>query len=81
VAALLLLRHHSVVELVDRAERSGLVRRTADPDGQRVVRLSLTDAGPERLDALAVAHLEELARLRPRFDVLWRRLPSLDEWI
>ncbi len=32
VADHLLLRHHSVVELVDRAERGGLVHRLADPD-------------------------------------------------
>src|SRR5436190_90484 len=43
VAAHLLLKHHSAVELVDRAERAGLVHRVADPDDQRVVRLALTD--------------------------------------
>src|SRR4051812_42497761 len=34
----LLLRHHSAVELVDRADQSGLVRRVADADDRRVVR-------------------------------------------
>src|SRR6187397_840176 len=34
VAAHLLLKHHSAVELVDRAERAGLVRRAPDPADQ-----------------------------------------------
>jgi DNA-binding MarR family transcriptional regulator len=75
VAAHLLLRHHSAVELVDRAERAGLVRRTADPADQRVVRLELTPEGASRLAGLAAAHLEELSRLRPTFDRLWEHLP------
>jgi DNA-binding MarR family transcriptional regulator len=76
VAAHLMLRHHSTVELVDRAERAGLVRRSPDPDDQRIVRLEVTVLGDERLAALAAAHLEELSRLRPRLDVLWRHLPD-----
>jgi DNA-binding MarR family transcriptional regulator len=76
VADHLLLRHHSVVELVDRAVTAGLVERVGDPHDQRVVRLALTDVGEERVAALAGAHLEELSRLRPRFDSLWADLPS-----
>src|SRR5215216_2348390 len=45
VADSLLLRHHSAVELVDRAEQSGLVRRVSDADDRRVVRLRLTGRG------------------------------------
>jgi DNA-binding MarR family transcriptional regulator len=63
VAESLLLRHHSVVELVDRAEEAGLVRRSRDPADRRVVRLSLTPLGRRRLETLSVGHLEELARL------------------
>ena len=76
VAEHLLLRHHSVVELVDRAVTAGLVERIGDAHDQRVVRLRLTDAGEARVAALAGAHLEELSRLRPRFDSLWADLPS-----
>ena len=72
----LLLRHHSVVELIDRAETAGLVERAGDDRDQRVVRLALTDAGKERVAALAGAHLEELSRLRPQFDLLWEDLPT-----
>lgn len=63
VADYLLLQHHSVVGLVDRAEGAGLVGRTRDDDDRRVVRLHLTPEGAERLAALSAAHLEELARL------------------
>jgi len=64
VADYLLLQHHSVVGLVDRAEAAGLVGRTRGDDDRRVVRLHLTPDGLERLEGLSAAHLEELSRLR-----------------
>ncbi len=76
VAEHLLLRHHSAVELVDRAVGAGLLERIDDDHDQRVVRLQLTPTGEERVAALAGAHLEELSRLRPRFDSLWADLPE-----
>jgi DNA-binding MarR family transcriptional regulator len=76
VAEHLLLRHHSVVELVDRAVAGGLVERFGDDDDQRVVRLRLTRHGADRVEALAGAHLEELSRLRRRIDSLWADLPA-----
>src|SRR4051812_5137739 len=60
VAEHLLLRHHSVVGLVNRAEAAGLVMRWADPSDQRVVRIALTKLGSARLAKLSAAHLEEL---------------------
>ena len=39
----LLQRHHSTVELVDRAAAAGLVRRMADATDGRAVRVELTD--------------------------------------
>ena len=42
LAGYLLLRPHSTVELVDRAEAAGLVERTPDSDDGRVVRVRLT---------------------------------------
>jgi DNA-binding MarR family transcriptional regulator len=74
VADHLLLRHHSAVELIDRAAAAGLVRRVRDRDDRRVIRLALTRAGQRRLDRLAAAHLEELARLAPRLRAVWRGL-------
>jgi DNA-binding MarR family transcriptional regulator len=78
VADHLLLRHHSAVELIDRAQRSGLVERVDDDTDQRVVRLRLTDVGEAKLEALAAAHLEELSRLQAHFAGLWDHLPAVD---
>ena len=72
----LLLRHHSVVGLVDRAEAAGLVRRSSDPDDGRVVRLAVTRLGERRLEELTALHLEELRRLTPRLRALWTDLES-----
>lgn len=74
VADHLLLRHHSAVELVDRAVRAGLVERYDDGDDQRVVRLRLSAAGEATLAALAATHLEELRRLAGRASHLWSGL-------
>jgi DNA-binding MarR family transcriptional regulator len=74
VADYLLLRHHSAVELVDRAASVGLVKRAPDPDDQRVVRLKLTPHGTRRLERLAALHLEELGRMVPRMQAIWKGL-------
>ena len=74
LASHLLLRHHSTVELVDRAEEAGLVRRKQDPDDHRVVHVRLTPSGLRRLAALSAAHLEELARLSPSVRPIWAGL-------
>jgi DNA-binding MarR family transcriptional regulator len=62
VADYLLSKHHSTVELVDRAVGSGLVNRVKDKDDRRVVRLKLTRRGSTRLAALSAVHLRELER-------------------
>ena len=74
IAHRLLLRHHSAVGLVDRAEAAGLVERGPDGDDARVVRVRLTEAGCSRLEALTAAHLQELDRLVPRLARLWEGL-------
>ena len=76
VAEYLQLRHHSVVGLVDRAVTAGLVRRVADSSDARVVRLSLTPTARRRLKSLAAAHLEELSRLAPELQAVWRGLEA-----
>jgi DNA-binding MarR family transcriptional regulator len=63
IADHLVLRHHSAVELVDRAERAGLAERRQDAEDHRVVRLRLTATGDERIRRLSQLHLEELRRL------------------
>ncbi len=57
-------RHHSAVELVDRAVAAGLIRRRPDPEDGRRQRLAMTSAGEDTLAGLAAVHLEELRRLR-----------------
>ncbi|HEY7430599.1 MAG TPA: MarR family winged helix-turn-helix transcriptional regulator [Streptosporangiaceae bacterium] len=70
LAGYLLLRHHSVVELVDRAVAAGLVTRQADARDGRVTRVGLTHDGEARLSRLAPAHLDELRNLAPVLDHL-----------
>ncbi len=74
VADYLLLRHHSAVGLIDRAEAAGLVQRTRSEDDHRVVRLRLTDEGAARLEALSALHLEELDRLALDIPAAWAGL-------
>ncbi len=79
VADSLLLRHHSVVGLVDRAAAAGLVRRTADPADHRVVRLALTAAGRRRLEQLTNAHVAELGHLASQLQPLFDALPTIPD--
>jgi DNA-binding MarR family transcriptional regulator len=65
IASLLHLRHHSTVELIDRAEGRGLVRRQRISNGRSYVLIEITAKG-ERLLAKAVAmRLRELRAAGP----------------
>lgn len=57
LAERMVLRHNSAVELVDRAERSGLVKRVADEKDHRRSLVELTDRGSRALATLVDAHL------------------------
>lgn len=70
LADYLLQRHHSTVELVDRAEAADLVRRVADGRDARVVRVRLTAKGDRILSELTPAHLVELHSLASILDQL-----------
>jgi DNA-binding MarR family transcriptional regulator len=71
LAGYLCTRHHSVVQLIDRTEQLGLVTRNREDDqDRRVVRLTLTTVGEQKLAQLSTAHLEELHRLAPLVDAL-----------
>jgi DNA-binding MarR family transcriptional regulator len=74
VARHLLLRHHSAVGLVDRAQDAGLITRHPDPDNPSAVRLRLTERGSAQLEALSELHLEELSHLAPTMHALWDAL-------
>jgi DNA-binding MarR family transcriptional regulator len=56
----LLLRHHSTVELVNRLEAAGLVKRASDPEDGRQILIRLTPKGAAKLRALSLAHRNEL---------------------
>lgn len=76
LAGYLMRRHHSTVELVDRAEAAGLVERRGDKQDGRLARVALTAGGEERLSQLAPAHVDELRQLAPVLDRLvahWHR--------
>ena len=79
VADHLLLRHHSAVGLVDRAEAAGLVVRRPDPGNASAVRLGLTREGARRLKVLCEQHLDELAHLSPTMHALWEALEQAGE--
>ena len=73
LAGYLLLRPHSTVELVDRAEAADLVERAPDSDDGRVVRVRLTTEGERILQQLTAAHLDRLHELAIVLDELVTR--------
>jgi DNA-binding MarR family transcriptional regulator len=70
IADSLKLRHHSAVELVDRAVAAELLVRAADPHDARLQRLVLTPEGEEKLARLSTAHRQELRRFKDEMSVL-----------
>jgi DNA-binding MarR family transcriptional regulator len=64
----LVSKHHSVVELIDRAVKAGLVERHRDAGDHRIIHLLATALGEERIEELSRLHLEELRTL-PRWPV------------
>ena len=68
------LRHHSVVELVNRSEREGLLVRTVDTVDKRRAILQATRKGERVLDRLAGDHARELNELAPRLVKALKRI-------
>lgn len=56
----MVLRHNSTVELVDRAERAGLVRRAVDERDLRRSLVELTEHGRSVLNQMIGSHMEQL---------------------
>jgi DNA-binding MarR family transcriptional regulator len=79
LAGYLLLRHHSTVELIDRAQTAGLVERHQDQADGRLIRVKLTSEGDTMLARLVSAHLAELRNLAPVLDQLIAALPGPPE--
>lgn len=63
VADALDVRHHSAVELAQRAEELGLLTRERSDDDHRQVRLALTADGRDRLEELTRLHLPRIEAL------------------
>ena len=68
------LRHHSVVELVNRSEREGLLVRTTDTVDRRRAILGVTRKGELILNRLAGDHARELKVMAPRLAKALKRL-------
>ena len=66
LAERLCLRQNSLVELADRSEQEGLVRRTEDPADRRRVVLSITAKGMKVLGKLSAGHARELDEMGPK---------------
>ncbi len=60
VAERMVVRHNSAVELVDRAEKAGLVRRVADESDHRRSLVEITERGGELVARLVAEHLTEV---------------------
>ncbi len=60
LAERLFLRHHSTVELVNRLERRGLVRRVPSESDRRQVLIETTARGERLLERLSLIHRAEL---------------------
>ena len=56
----LLIKHHSAVELVDRLEKRGLVRRTRSRDDRRQVLVSLLPKGQRVLERVVQQRIGEV---------------------
>ncbi len=76
IAAALMIRPHSGVELIDRLVQLGLVARQADGVDHRRVNIALTAAADAVLEDLSTVHVEELRRIRPALADLLRRFDS-----
>jgi DNA-binding MarR family transcriptional regulator len=74
LAELLQLKHHSAVELVQRASAAGLVEASADAHDGRRQRLAVTPTGEEKLASLSLLHRDELRRFRLEMNDVLREL-------
>jgi len=66
LAARLLVRHHTAVELSHRLEANGWILRSRSLDDARRVALRLTRRGEKLLQKLSVSHRNELSTAGPR---------------
>jgi DNA-binding MarR family transcriptional regulator len=68
------IQHHSAVELINRLEARGYVRRERARDDRREVLLALTSKGERVLGDLALHHHQELRSAAPSLVAALRRV-------
>ena len=74
VAQRMRIQHHSAVELINRLEAGGYVRRERGLDDRREVLLGLTPKGERVLEELATHHHEQLRSAAPDLVAALRRV-------
>jgi DNA-binding MarR family transcriptional regulator len=74
VANRLYLRHNSTVELVNRTEQQGMLRREIDAMDHRKVLLRLTPRGKKQLTSLVEQHYAQLKQWAPEMIEVLRRV-------
>jgi DNA-binding MarR family transcriptional regulator len=74
VAARLLLKHNSTVELVDRTIEQGFLRRLGDAADHRRILLKATPQGERVLASLAAFHTRELEQSGPELVRVLKRI-------
>ena len=73
------IQHHSAVELVNRLESGGYVKRERGQDDRREVLLALTPKGERVLAELARHHHEELQSAAPSLVAALRKVMRSDQ--
>lgn len=68
------IQHHSAVELINRLESHGFVRRERGTDDRREVLLALTPKGERVVSELAMHHHEQLQFAGPRLVAALQKL-------
>jgi DNA-binding MarR family transcriptional regulator len=76
LAERLQIQHHSMVELVNRLEARGYVRRKQAPNDRREVLLALTPKGENVLRSLTLYHRDELRTTGPALLAALKRAVS-----
>lgn len=79
LASRMLIQHHSAVELVDRLEDGGYVKRERGQDDRREVLLGLTPKGERVLGQLALHHHEALQDAAPALVGALRRVMTREK--
>ncbi|HEY6414574.1 MAG TPA: MarR family transcriptional regulator [Edaphobacter sp.] len=74
IAERMVVRHNSAVELIDRTEKAGLVRRVSDENDHRRSLVEITGRGAELLSQLVAQHLVEVEAEGPELVRTLQRL-------